>query len=214
MIGQVTSQMDAARRQLLLRGILPSIVALLVAGHLWLLVQGNNSARSAYDDKQYADARGGFEEARDLGVLQPWVARFDAGTAAYREGDFRGAARHFQAALPDAPDEHECDVRIDLALSHEATAAKAAEEESRAAAQIALRDARTALGGGGCSTEIEERIEKKIHDLDAEDPASRPDQDLTEEQKLEELKKRNDEAQRTKDPKVDPQNEPSAQIQW
>jgi hypothetical protein len=214
MTSQGTGQKDGARRQLLLRGILPSVVALLVAGHLWLLVQGNGSARSAYDAQRYSDARSGFEGARDFGVLKPWVARFDAGTAAYREGDFRGAAKLFQAALPDAPDEHECDVRIDLALSHEATAAKAAKEESRAAAQIALRDARTALGGGGCSAELEERIEKKIHDLDAEDPSSQPDQDLTEEQKLEELKRRNDEAQRTKDPKVDPQNEPSAQIQW
>ena len=210
----MTGQMDGARRQLLLRGIFPSIVALLVAGHLWLLVHGNGSARAAYDDKQYSDARSGFEGAKDLGVLQPWVARFDAGTAAYRAGDFRGAAKLFQAALPDAPEDHECDVRIDLALSHEATADNAVKEESRAAAQIALRDARTALGGAGCSTTLEERIEKKIHDLDAEDPSAQQDQDLTEDQKLEELKKRNEDAQRTKDPKVDPKNEPSAQIQW
>jgi hypothetical protein len=202
------------RRLMLLRGIFPSVIALLVAAHLWLLVHGNDSARGAYDDKQYSDARAGFEGARDLGVLQPWVAPFDAGTAAYRDGDFRGAARLFQAALSDVPDEHACDVRVDLALSYEATADKAAKEESRAAAQIALREARTALGGGGCNTELEARIEKKIHDLDSEDPSSQPDQKLTEEQKLEELKKRNDEAQRTKTPKVDPQNEPSAQIQW
>jgi hypothetical protein len=202
------------RRLMLLRGIFPSVIALLVAGHLWLLVHGNGSARGAYDDKQYSDARTGFEGAKDLGVLQPWVARFDAGTAAYQDEDFRGAAKLFQAALSDVPDEHECDVRVDLALAHEATADKAAKDESRAAAQIALREARTALGGAGCDTGLESRVEKKIHDLDSSDPSSQPDQELTEKQKLEELKKRNDEAQRVKEPKVDPQHEPSAQIEW
>jgi hypothetical protein len=208
------SQLDPARRQLLIRGIIPSILALLIAGHLWWLVRGNESARSAYDALRYSDARSGFEGARDFGVLQPWVASFDTGTAAYRAGDFRGAAKLFQTALGDVPDEHECDVRIDLALSHEATAAKAIKDESRAAAQIALRDARAAIGGTGCNPEIEKRVEEQIHDLDSKDPSAQQDQTLTEDQKLEELKKRNDEAQRTQDPRVDPKHEPSAQIEW
>jgi len=202
------------RRVMLIRGIIPSILALLVASHLWLLVHDNGSARSAYDDKQYSNARDVFEGAKDLGVLQPWVAKFDAGTAAYREGDFRGAAKLFRAALRSVPDEHECDVRIDLALAHEAAADKAAEDESRAAGQIALREARTALGGGTCSGGLGDRIEKKIHDLDSDDSSSQGDEDLTEDQKLEELKKRNEEAQRVKEPKLDPQHEPSAQINW
>lgn len=203
---------DRTRR--LVNGIVPSVVALVAAAFLWLLVHGNSSGRSDYDAERYDAAYDTFRSARDLGVIELWVKPFNTGTAAYRAGRLEDAARLFDRALDDVPSEHACSVRTNLALTYEAIATTAAEEKSRAAAQIALRDARTAVGGTGCSKATEERIQQKIADLDTAPGAPQPDADLTDEEKLDELQKRNEEARKSRGKGTDPETEPPAQIHW
>lgn len=197
------------RRRLLLLGILPSLVALVVAAGLWLLVHGNAAARDDYADGKYADARATFEGARDLGVVEPWVAPFNAGTAAYRAQQLDDAVVLLEQALEDVPGDRACDVRINLALTHEAIADDEAKKGGRAARQVALRDARAAISGTGCSEAIEKRLEEKIKDA-----ASTAGGGKSEEEKLDEVEKKNREAEKVEDIELEPKSEPSRQIQW
>lgn len=196
------------QRRLLLLGALPSLVALVVAIGLWLLVQGNSSARDDYEAGQYAEARSAFEGAKDLGVVSPWISPFNAGTAAYREKEHGDAVELFERALKEVPGDRACDVRINLALTHEAIADAAAKKGGKAARQVALRDARAAISGTGCSDAIEERLEEKIKD------AASGGGGKSEDEKLDEVEKKNREAQKIQDIELEPKNEPRQQIQW
>jgi tetratricopeptide (TPR) repeat protein len=200
--------MTPERRRLLVLGALPSLVALLVAGHLWLLVHGNASAREDYDAGRFGEARSTFEGAKDLGVVSPWIAPFDAGTAAYGAQEFEDAVTLFEQALDAVPDDRACDVRIDLALTHEAIADRAAQNGEKAARKVALRDARAAIAGTGCSDAIEKRLEEKTKD------AASGGGGKSEDEKLDEVEKKNREARKVKDIELEPKNEPSRQIQW
>lgn len=199
---------SAEQRRLLLVGALPSLVALLVAAHLWLLVHGNASARDDYEAGRYADARSTFEGAKDLGVVSPWISPFNAGTAAYGAKEYQAAVKLFNTALHDVPDERMCDVRVDLALTHKAMADQSASKGDRAAQQIALRDARTSIQGTGCDDALEKDLQDEI------DKASSGASDKSEDQKLDEVEKKNREAAKVKDVELEPKNEPKRQIQW
>lgn len=200
--------LSAEQRRLLVLGALPSLVALLVAAHLWLLVHGNAGARDDYEAGRYADARSTFEGAKDLGVVSPWISPFDAGTAAYGAKDYKAAVKLFGAALDDAPEERICDVRVDLALTHKAMADQAAARGDRAAQQVALRDARTAILGTGCSDKLEKDLQDEIN------KASAGSDDKSEDEKVDEVEKKNREAAKVKDIELEPKNEPRQQIQW
>lgn len=206
----MTSWIAPERRRLLVLGAVPSVVALVVALGLWLLVHGNAAAREDWQDGKYSDARSAFEGAHDLGVVTPWVSPFNAGTAAYGEKEFKAAVAHFETALDLVPPERACDVRIDLALTHEAIADAAAEKGETPARQVALRDARTAIKGSGCNDAIEARIEEKL-----KDSSSSSQNDVkTEQQKQDEIEQRNRQAKKAKDIELEPKNEPTQQIQW
>lgn len=200
--------LTAEQRRLLLLGALPSLVALLVAVHLWLLVHGNAGARDDYDAGRYAAARETFEGAKDLGVVSPWIAPFNAGTAAYGEKDFKAAVKLFDTALDDVPDDRACDVRINLALTHKAIADQAAGKGDRAAQQVALRDARTAILGTGCDDALVKELQGEIN------KASSGSSNKSEDQKLNDVEKKNREAAKAKDVELEPKNEPQQQIQW
>lgn len=200
--------LSTEQRRLLVLGALPSLVALLVAGHLWLLVHGNASARQDYEAGRYAAARSTFEGAHDLGVVSPWISPFDAGIAAYGAKDYKAAVRLFTTALHDAPDDRLCDVRVDLALTHKAMADQAAATGDSDRQQVALRDARTAILGTGCNDQLEKDLQDEIA------KASSSSSDTSEDQKLNEVEKKNREAERIKDVQLEPKNEPKQQIQW
>lgn len=202
-------QRRAERNRLFLVGLLPSLIALAVAAQLFLLAQGNRAARGQYDDGDHASATESFLGLRDLGMVQPWVAPFGAGTAAYRDGELADAAKHFEAALSEVPTEQQCLVRENLALTHLA-AAKEARKESRAAAGIELRKAREAIDVYGCDEDLLDGIDDQISKLDggsAQEPK-------TEKEKLDELEKRNQQARKREQQKDEPVNEPDVQVHW
>lgn len=202
-------QRRAERNRLFLVGLLPSLIALAVAAQLFLLAQGNRAARGEYDDGDYASAATSFLGLRDLGTVQPWVAPFGAGTAAYRDGEYDDAVKHFEAAIEDVPTEKQCLVRENLALTHMA-AAKVARKESRAAAGIELRKAREAVDVYGCDEDLLDEIDAAINKLEG----GSSQEPKTEKEKLEELEKRNEQARKKEQEKDEPVNEPDVQIQW
>lgn len=214
MSGQVRDR-RAERNQLWLVGALPSLVLLVIAGLLVLLVWSNSRAMSAYDDGDHGAAYDRFAGLRDFGRVEPWIAPFNAGTAAFRDGEFETAVSRLSEALRDVPTARECDVRTNLALAHEAIADAAHSAGSTAAALKSLRDGRAAVVTAGCSPEVAARLDQKIRDLSTS-TQQQPDQQLTPEQKEAELQERNDKArrQRQKEEQKDPPEEPDQQINW
>lgn len=201
------------RNRLFLVGLLPALVVLFIAAQLFLLTHGNRSARGDYDDGDYPAAEKGFLGLRDFGVVEPWVARFNAGTAAYQDKAYADAVKHFERALEDVPSDRVCLVRVDLALTHQA-AAEVARKESRAAAQLELRKAREAVDVFNCDEDLLAELDQAIQKLDTGGGAASPDEQLTEKEKLDELEKRNEQARKRKQEKPEPTEEPDVVVHW
>lgn len=216
----IAEELRDLRRRRMLAGILPSLVLLAIALHLVLLVRGNAGAIDDYEAGDHASAYDSFTGlgllgAGDLGVVQPWVAPFNAGAAAYRQKDWATAAARFDEALDDVPTDRECDVRVNLALTHVARAGEERRSGSRADALRAFADARTALGARGCSDKLEGLVDKRIRSMSSSDQPDEENSRLSEQEKIDKLERRNEEARREKrDERVDPANEPDQQINW
>ena len=205
---------DLRRRRMLL-GIVPSLLLLAVAVQLVLLVRGNAGAVVDYEAGDHASAYDSFTGLRDLGVVQPWVGPFNAGAAAYRQKQWPEAAARFEESLEDVPTDHECDVRVNLALTHVARARAERRSGSRADALRAFSDARSALGARGCSPRIERLVNRRISSMSSSDQPDEANSKLSEKEKIEKLQRQNEEARRRqRDERVDPANEPDQQIHW
>ena len=215
------SERTRRRNRLFLLGLLPGALLLAVSFQLWRLGSANDDALSAYSSGEYADARAGFLGLRDLGVVEPWIRDFNAGTAAYQEKAYADAVDHLEAALETVPSDRQCLVRVNLALSLEAQGLAAQAEKSEAKALIAFRDGRHTLAEGGCGDVdgkgVDGRLAEQISSINAKGPgkSSKENAQLTEEEKLAKLEKLNEEARRrSDDDPVDPTEEPDVAIQW
>lgn len=155
------------RRRLYVAGLVPLVVALLFLAKVVLMTWSDGTARSAYEDGRVSDALSEYESNGRVNVLEPWVARFGAGTTRVALGEFPEAVTDLEAALRDAPGEQECRVRVNLAL---ALAGAGAEPGlSRADARATWRSGRTVLAEGECLT-----------DPSTQDPATAVDRRLRE----------------------------------
>ena len=138
------------RDRLLRRSALPALLLLLVAGRLGLLALTADDARSAYDDGRAERAATLWGRNRVAAPVERWVAAFGAGTAAARAGDLAAGRRDLEEALAVVPPEHECEVRLNLALVVEAGGDGPGTPPAPGAATQAWRDARAVLAAGGC----------------------------------------------------------------
>lgn len=217
---RIVDEAGDLRRRRMLRGIVPSILLLAIAVQLVLLVRGNDSALDEYEAGDHASAYDSFMGlgllgAGDLGAVQPWVAPFNAGGAAYRQKDWATAAARFEESLDEVGTDRECDVRVNLALTHVARATEERRSGSRATALRAFADARTALGARGCSRELEGLVNRQISAMSSSDQPDEKNSRLSEKEKIEKLERQNDEARRkAKDDQTDPPDEPDEQIHW
>lgn len=135
------------RTVLYLVGVLPSLLLLLLTARIVLVLQHDARGLSAYEAARFADAAEQFADNRFLNPIQRWIPPFDEGGARFRLEDYDGAVVAFEAALELAPDDRECAVRVNLALSHEALGDAARDEGDGQAARDAWEDGRAALGG-------------------------------------------------------------------
>ncbi len=138
------------RRWLLLAGLPLALVALALQWKVAAMVGHDRDGRADYAAGSYADAQDAFASNQSLNVLQAWISPYDDGTARYRLADFAGAVRLLEDALGAAPSEHECRVRINLALAHEAVGDEAAAGEDPGTALAHWQDGVDVLEAGGC----------------------------------------------------------------
>lgn len=201
------------RNQLLLIGAVPAAVLLFIAAQLGLALKANHDGRSAYDRSSYADAEDRFLAAP--GLVEGWVAPFGAGASAYRDGRYADAIAHFRDALDGVPDDRECDLRRNLALSHEERGDELLAGGKPKQAKTEFATGRQALAAGDClddtGTAIDRRLESK---QEGRAPDPEEGANLDPEEKLEALEKRNEERRRPEPEPIDPEDEPDRQIQW
>lgn len=209
----------ARRNQLFAFGIVPTVVVLLLALDVGLQFKANHDGRAAYDHKEYADAEQTFLDAAGVDLPESWVQPFNAGAAAYQDGQYDDAVAHFDSALADAPDDRECIVRVNLALTHEALGDQLRRQGSRRKSVEEFGEGRTTLEGSGCADDdaqsVDRRLAAKI--LAADRSPDDANAELSPEEKLAKLEELNKRAGEKKDPEpgeIDPTNEPVTPIEW
>jgi len=209
----------ARRNQLFVLGVVPALVVLLLAIDVGVQLKANHDGRAAYDNKAFADAEEAFLDAAGVELPEGWVKPFNAGAAAYQDGQYADARSHFESALDKAPDDRECTVRVNLALTHEALGDELRRRGNRRQSLEKFGDGRTVLESGGCAEDdgepVDRRLAAKI--LAADRSPDDENAELSPEEKLAKLEELNDRAGEKKDPdpeEIDPTNEPDTPIEW
>lgn len=150
------------RRRLVIAGLLPLLLALLLAGKVSSMLVLNAVGRATYSDGELTAAERAFGATSHLNWFEPWVAHFDHGTALYGSGRPREAALAFDRSLGLVPLAHECRVRVNLALSWEAVGDTTVPDGARATE--AWDRARLALAGSDCAGSRVETIQDRLNE--------------------------------------------------
>lgn len=120
----MTTDRSRLRTRLLIAGVLPALLAAGFAAKTTHLLhharQGTSALQAADPDR----ARDAYAAAGVVNVLEPWIAPYNEGIAAYFQTDGSDGAAEavtlFEAALALAPSQEQCRVRHNLALAIEA----------------------------------------------------------------------------------------------
>ena len=144
---------EQLRRVLLLAGIVPVVIALAFLLKVVTMGHHDRAGRDAWDERDAASAMEHYSANRDLNLLQPWIAHFDAGNAAFLLGENARAIAYFDEALERVPKEHECTVRINKSLTQEAVGDRARDAGDQATAKSAYEEALATLKEGDCPTD-------------------------------------------------------------
>ncbi|TQL67066.1 hypothetical protein FB381_0938 [Nocardioides albertanoniae] len=143
---------EQLRRVLLLIGIVPVVIALAFLIKVVVMGHHDRGGLEAWDERDAASAMEHYDANRGLNVLQPWIAHFDAGNAAFLLGENARAIAYFGEALERAPKEHECTVRINMSLTQEAVGDRARDAGDQELAKSAYEEALATLKDGDCPT--------------------------------------------------------------
>ncbi len=217
--------MTRLRRTLIVLGLVPFVLALGFAVKVGLMLAHDRDGRAALEAADPTTARAEFAANARLNVLESWVAPYDEGVARFELGDHTGAITLFSTALPLAPVDEVCRVRVNLALSHEAVGDAAADTargltgDALTTAESVAREAwargRDVLATGVCLTgsaqepkdplagSVDDRLKGKIADSEPDQPAAADQQDQEqgqgqsprEKRQEQELQERNDSGQ-------------------
>ncbi|MGH3349090.1 MAG: hypothetical protein ACRDPS_00380 [Nocardioides sp.] len=171
----VPSAREQVRRVLLVAGIVPVLIGLAFLLKVMVMGHHDRGGREAWDERDAATAMEHYAANRDFNFLQPWIAHFDAGNAAYLLGENARAVAYFGEALERVPQEHECTVRINMSLTQEAIGDRARDAGDQAGAKAAYEEALATLKDGDCPTKagqgeeqsqqgesVQERLEDKL----------------------------------------------------
>ncbi|WP_323792815.1 hypothetical protein [Nocardioides sp.] len=125
------------RSRLLILGVLPALVVTGFATKTAHLLHHSHEGASALQAENPEAARRAYSSTGLINMLEPWIASYNEGIAAYflsPAADGASAVELFEVALELAPPEERCRVRHNLALAIEA--------EGDAEATADLTDAR------------------------------------------------------------------------
>lgn len=203
----VRTTREQVRRALLLAGIVPVVIGLAFLLKVILMGHHDRAGRDAWDQRDAATAMEHYSANRELNFLQPWIAHFDAGNAAFLLGENARAIAYYGEALERVPGDHECTVRINMSLTQEAIGDRARDAGDQRGAKAAYEQALTTLKEGECPTDagqgpeqsqqgqsVEERLKEKltpkpqIKPNEQDDPPEQPQRD---DEKQDKLDKRN-----------------------
>jgi tetratricopeptide (TPR) repeat protein len=196
------------RRRLLVLGLLPLLLALALCLKVGVMLGFDERGRSAFAEGRFEDAGDAFGVNERLNLFEPWVSRFDEGTADYALADFASARTLLESALLVVPDHAQCLVRVNLALTLEGLGDADLADGRRDRAETSWREGIAVLDEGACRTTDPEsagadteaaravatRLAEKLADRasSADDPQRSEDPDPA---SLEDLERRNEEAQ-------------------
>lgn len=138
------------RRALYLAGLLPLLITLAFTLKVVTMRHHDGAGLDAWRARNGAAAFEQYAANRSVNLLQPWLAPFDAGDAAFLVGAPGRARDLFTTALDSVPRRQECTVRINLSLADEAIGDAAARAGSRADAKDAWRAGIRVLDEGDC----------------------------------------------------------------
>lgn len=187
------------RRRLLVLGLLPLLLALALSAKVGAMMGLDDRGRSGFADGELERASNAFAANAWLNVFEPWVSPFDQGTAEYALADYPTAKRLLEQALLGVPEEKECLVRVNLALTHEALGDVDLTDRRRDLAQASWREGIAVLDQGSCrdreaaARSVAARLAAKLADRATADETTDPEQ--ADPPTLEELEQRNEEAQ-------------------
>ncbi len=192
------------RRALVLLGLVPFLLALGFAFKVAVMLGHDRDGRAALEATDPLTARAEFAANARFNVLESWVAPYDEGVARFQLGDHAGAVTFFSTALPLAPVDEVCRVRVNLALSHEAlgdaalATAQGQTGDALRKAQDTARDAwargREVLAPDDCLTgsaqqprdpvagSVDERLAGKLEDSEDQPEESQDDQPAEQQQ--------------------------------
>lgn len=197
-----------ARRVLYLAGLLPLLAALAFSVKVFVMLHHDGAGEDAWARRDGATALEQYAANRSLNLLEPWIAPFDEGDAAFLLGSYPRSRDLFITALTTVPHKQECTVRINLALAYEAIGDAAARSGALDDATAAWRDGITTLNDGDCplhaglgaqqsrdAATVKQRLENKQHDPAASEgqapPSSRQPSPPGDQNKLDRLRQRN-----------------------
>lgn len=175
------------RRWLHLAGIVPIVVTLAFALKVVVMDHHDHSGQGAWSRQDGATALEQWDANKFLNLLQPWIAPFDSGNAAYMMKDWPRAEREYGTALDKAPKREQCTVRINLSLTQEAVGDEAEQAGRDDEARKAWTQALGTLTAGDCPTRSgrgkaqskqaeseRQRLQKKLQQK--QPPQNEPDQ--------------------------------------
>lgn len=108
------------RKRLFVAGALPAVLVLAYLLKVTLMLSHNGDGRERFAQESYGAAADELGANQSLDLFEPWITAFDEGAARHAAGQLESAIALYTDALEDVPAEHECTVRINLALAHEA----------------------------------------------------------------------------------------------
>ncbi|GAB2969313.1 hypothetical protein [Nocardioides montaniterrae] len=118
------------RGYLLIGGVLPLVLVLCFAVLVGRMLVLQQSADRAYAEGRQPAAIDRYHSAGRYLPFESWIALFDVGTSHHAAGEYPAAISAYEAALrAGVPKQHECEVRTDLALAHEATGDAAGQQK-------------------------------------------------------------------------------------
>jgi len=188
------------RRRLLVVGLLPLLLALALCVKVGVMLGFDDRGRNAFAEGQFERAGEAFAVNGWLNEFEPWISRFDEGTADYRLADYASARALLESALVVVPGEKQCLVRINLALTLEALGDAELPDGRRDQAEAYWRQGIAVLDEGSCrGTDVDARsVATRLADKLADRAPEAEEQvveETTDRPELEELERRNQEAQ-------------------
>jgi hypothetical protein len=139
----------ARRKRLLLISTLPMLIIFVIGIKFLSLPILSGIALNSYKIGEYDRAAGTYQMLLFTNWFESYKAPFNAGTSLIGQGEYKSAEENLKQALPLAPPERECDVRVNLsyAIEKQADAKLAEKKYDEAITLYSLATETVAFGG-------------------------------------------------------------------